>query len=98
MRSAIERGRLHARSRLAGRGGRRCRCWRGRGRVGLIGRRFGQFRQLSAHDVGQGGALFEFVVVGQGEWAALATPFEHQDERKQTANGYRTRTKGMRLD
>ena len=100
MRSAIGRRLLRARGWLARCRGRQCRCkfGRGRGRVGLVGRRVGQVRQLTPDDVGQGGALFEFFVVGHGEWTALATPVEQRDNRKQTANGYRTRTKGLRRD
>jgi hypothetical protein len=53
---------------------------------------------LTADDVGQGGALFEFFVVGYEERAALTTPIEQRYSRKQAANGYRTRTKGLCLD
>ena len=98
VRSAIDRRWLCARSGLARCGGRRCRCRFGRWRVGLVGRRVGQVRQLTTDDVGQGGALFEFVVVGDGERTTLTTPVEQRDNCKQAANGYRTRTKGLRLD
>jgi hypothetical protein len=53
---------------------------------------------LTADDVGQGGAFFELVVVGHGEWPALATSVEQRDQHQQAASGYRTRTKGMWLD
>jgi hypothetical protein len=53
---------------------------------------------LTADDVGQGGALFEFFVVGHGERTTLATSVEQREKYNQTASGYRTRTKGMWLD
>jgi hypothetical protein len=63
-----------------------------------MGRRVGQVRQLTANDVRQGGALFEFFVVGHEERSALATSAEQRYNREQTASGYRTHIKGMRLD
>jgi hypothetical protein len=53
---------------------------------------------LTADDVGQGGALLEFFVVGHEEWTALATSVEQRDQHQQAASGYRTHTKGMWLD